>query len=116
MFDAAKNLLSTLRAKLSQSHEAAGQLARFETGPAAHREEFEPFLAAWLANDSALRESLSGLLAPLAPSLKIIQRIGAADHVTGIAADEMTEGRLQVEMDVQEAKDIVGAHVKRIGR
>jgi hypothetical protein len=115
-FDATKKLVTMLKARFTDDPKATEHLARFEADPVLQRDDFSHFLAARLEEDASLRTRATDLLEPLAPQLHIIEKICTAEHVTGIVAEEMSEGTLKVDLDVQEAKHVVGAKVKRIGR
>ena len=46
----------------------------------------------------------------------MVQRIGTAEKATGLVADEITEGSVSVEMEIQKANEITGVNIKKIGR
>ena len=69
-----------------------------------------------LSSDSGLAEELTAALKDLGPQLHIIQVMSEGTNVTGLQADEMTDGQVSVTQEIERGKDVVGAEIKKIGR
>ncbi len=110
-----KSVLGTLRARWSGDEEATETLARFEEKPERYRPVLEDILKEKLSQDVKLAEELAILLNQIGPSLQIIQQMEEGRRVTGLEAEEMTEGKASIRQDIQRGEDVAGAKIRRIG-
>ena len=110
-----KSMVGTLRARWSGDEEATETLARFEEKPERYRPVMEDILKEKLSQDTELAEELATLLNEMGPSLEIVQQMEEGRRVTGLEAEEMTEGKARVRQDIQRGEDVTGARIRRIG-
>jgi hypothetical protein len=114
-YEMAKGVLATLKAKWTGDEEATDVLTRFEEKPERYAPVLEDVLTERFAQDEELAIVLSNLLEQVGPSLEVVQRMEEAQRVTGLEAEEMTEGRARVRQDIGRAEDVTGARIGRIG-
>jgi len=111
----AKDLLDTLKARLAGDEEATENLNRFEEKPQRYQPVMEDILTEKLARDQTLARELETLLKDMGPDLEVIQRMKVGKQVVGLEVDEMVGGRARVEQDIEQAEDVTGARIRRIG-
>ena len=111
----ARQLLDTLKARLAGDKEASDNLARLEEKPDRYRAAVEDILKEKVAQDPSLATELERLLREMGPEMEIIQKIKIGEDVTGLEADELTAGHITVSQEMEEAKKVTGARIKRIG-
>jgi hypothetical protein len=114
-YEMAKGVFATLKAKWTGDEEATDVLTRFEEKPERYAPVLEDVLTERFAQDEELAIVLSNLLEQVGPSLEVVQRMEEAQRVTGLEAEEMTEGRARVRQDIRRAEDVTGARIGRIG-
>src|SRR5215213_11778022 len=115
-YEKVKSMFGTLKARWSGDEEATETLARFEEKPERYRTVLEDILKEKLSQDMKLAEELATLLNEMGPSLEVIQQMEEGRRVTGLEAEEMTEGKARVWQDIQRGEDVTGARIRRIGR
>ena len=49
------------------------------------------------------------------PEVDVFQKVAAARGITGAKVGEMIRGRLHVEQEVQDATDVTGVDIDRLG-
>ena len=108
-------LLGILKIRWSGDKEATDTLAHFEEKPERYQAALKDILEEKLAQDKELAEELRNQLNGMGPELNIIQQMEEGWKVTGLEAEEMTEGRAKVRQDIQRGEDIMGARIRRIG-
>ena len=114
-YEKAKTMLSALRARCTGDKEATDALTRFEEKPERYAPVLEDVLNEKLAEDKELAMVLSTLLNEMGPSLEVVQKMEEGRRVTGLEAEEMTEGRATVNQDIGRGEDVTGARIRRIG-
>jgi hypothetical protein len=114
-FEKVKSLFQTLKAKLTGDKEASEALENFEQKPARYQSVLEQVLSDKLSQDPALAAELEKHLKEMGPELQIIQKMKKGEKVTGLEADEMAGGKAKISQDIEEAKDVIGAKIKKIG-
>jgi hypothetical protein len=114
-FEKAKSLFQTLKAKLTGDKEVSVALENFEQKPARYQSILDEVLREKLSQDPALAADLERHLKEMGSELEIIQNMKVGEKVTGLEADEVTGGRVKINQYFEQAKDVTGAKVKRIG-
>jgi hypothetical protein len=114
-YEKSKNLAETLRKRLLGDEEATDALNRFEEKPQRYESILEDILKEKLSQDEALATEMRKLLAEMGPAIDVIQKIKIGESVVGLEADEMTRGRAKVTQEIDHAKEVIGARIKRIG-
>jgi hypothetical protein len=114
-FEKAKSLFQSLKTKLAGDKEASTVLENFEQKPARYQKILDDVLREKLTQDPALAADLEKHLKEMGPELEIIQKMKVGEKVTGLEADEMTGGGVKINQDIEQAKDVTGAKIKRIG-
>ncbi len=111
----AKGLFEYLKHKFSEDLEAAENLKRFEEKPERYAPIVEDILKEKLSQDKVLAEELEEMLNEMGPDLEIIQRMKIGERITGLEADEVARGKAKVIQDIEQARDVTGAKIKRLG-
>jgi hypothetical protein len=114
-YEKAKSLLGILKIRWSGDKEATDTLTHFEEKPERYQTALKDILDEKLDQDKELAEELRNQLNRMGPELNIIQQMEQGRKVTGLEAEEMTEGRAKVRQDIQRGEDITGARIHRIG-
>ena len=114
-FEKAKNLLAALKTKWTEDQEAKGVLEDFEEDPQRHRLALENCLQATLSQDSDFATQLDTFVREMGPTIAILQRMGSGTRVSGLIADEITSGEVTVAQEIEQADNVTGAKIKRIG-
>jgi hypothetical protein len=110
-----KGLFEYLKRKFSGDLEAAENLKRFEEKPERYAPIVEDILKEKLSQDKVLAEEMDRLLKEMGPGLEIIQRMKIGEKITGLEADEVVSGKAKVIQDLEQARDVTGAKIKRLG-
>lgn len=114
-YDRTRRLLERLRARWAGDAAGAVVLDGFEKEP----ERFEPALEAVLqqslAGDPELREAVAGDVEALGAVITVFQRLGEAQDVTGLDAQEVAGGTVSVTQEIEKGTGITGARIGRIG-
>jgi hypothetical protein len=108
-------VLGTLKTRWAGDEEATETLDRFEERPERYQPVLEDILREKLAQDEELAAELATLLDEMGPSLEVVQKMEEGRRVTGLEAEEMSEGRARVSQDIQSGEDVTGARIRRIG-
>jgi hypothetical protein len=115
-YEKAKAMLTILKERWSEDNEAVDNLTRFEANPKRYEPVLSDILQEKLSTDQDLAARLSQLLQEMdVASLEIIQRIDKAEGVTGLDAEEMTGGSAKVMQEIKDAKNTIGAKIKKLG-
>ena len=112
----AQSLLTTLKTRWKGEKEAAESLANFEEKPERYQSVMEDILKEKLVEDKELATKLAKILKDMGPTLKIIQKMKIGEDVTGVKVKKMTEGKIDVEQDIEEAKNVTGAELEQFGK
>jgi hypothetical protein len=116
VYEKAKQLFAYVKGKLSGNEEASATISLYERNPARHGEALKGILAEELEKDKEFKDEVSRQLEELGPYIHVIQKMEKGEGVKGVDAEEIEEGRINVEQDIKEAKDVTGVSAKRIGR
>lgn len=111
-----EGLAKTLKAKLSGDKKATDIIGYFEEDPESFRPALEKIIQKKVEQDKELAAELDQRLKNIGPDLKIIQKMKEAEEVTGLKAEEMTEGTAEVVQDIEKGKKITGMEISRIGK
>lgn len=109
-------MLARLKSRWSGDGKAAEALAQFEKAPQANEARLEAVLQERLVTDAALSAELAALVDELGPQVHVFQTLKEGENVTGIAADEMTEGTASVTQQIDKGRSVTGVTIKKIGR
>lgn len=112
----AESMLKALRVRLSGDKTATDMLSEFEKDPEGYRPVLEKIIQKKVDQDNDLATELIKLLKDMGPTLKVIQKMKEAEDVTGMEAEEMTEGSVEVVEEFEKAKKIIGVKIGRIGK
>lgn len=117
--DAAKDGATRVVAKIkkwwSADSSASDDLARFEAEPDVYQPVVQARLVKKLTAEPHMQDELAAMMAQVGPQVEVYQKIAAAHGVTGAKVEQMMGGRLQVDQEVQNASDITGVDIKRMG-
>jgi vacuolar-type H+-ATPase subunit I/STV1 len=112
----AKNLLNTLKTRFSGDKIAEWNLDHFEKEPDKYKSTLEDVLKEKLDKDKSLVDELNKLLKDMGPTLKVVQKMKEAEEVTGLEAQEMSEGTAEVAQEFDQGKKITGMKFGSIGK
>lgn len=115
-YDKSKSLLEILKKKFLGDKEATETLTNFQQKPERYKLVLEDILKEKISSDKAFADELQKHLEDIGPQLDVIIKMEDAEKATGINADEMTEGKAKVDMDIKKGKDVIGVRVGRIGK
>jgi hypothetical protein len=114
-YEKTKALFATLKARWEGNDEANSTLANFEKNPERHGQPLKSILEDELAADPGFKAELSRQVTDIGPYLEVIQKMKTAEDVVGLQADEMNRGAVKVNQEIDEARNVKGAEIKRIG-
>jgi hypothetical protein len=114
-YDKSKSLLETLKKRFSGDAFATGNLEHFEKDPETYKKPLENILEEKMAQNKDFADELQKHLKDMGPQVDVIMKMKVGEKIVGLEADEMTGGRAKVDMDIEQAKDVTGARIKRIG-
>ncbi len=115
-YNKAKLFMEKLKARLAGDEEATNNLNLLEKKPQRYENVVESILQEKLNEDKDLAAELEKLLHDFGPELSIIQKMKVGRGVTGLEADEVTGGRVSIEQHIEQAENVIGTRIKRIGR
>lgn len=115
-FAKTKNLLETIKKKWAGDKEATTSLELFEEKPARYESVIENILKEKLEHDNEFAVQLQKILDYMGPEIQIIQKMKVGEKIIGLDADEMPKGRTTVTQEIDQAKDVTGARIKKIGQ
>lgn len=117
--DAAKDTASTVFGKIknwwSDDATASDDLQKFAAEPDMYQPVLEKRLVKKLTEDPAMQAELETLFANAGPQIEVFQSISKAHGITGTTVGEMIRGRIYVRQDINDASDVTGADIKRLG-
>jgi vacuolar-type H+-ATPase subunit I/STV1 len=111
----AKAIFGKLKERWSGDEAARRDLDSFAREPKIYAPVIEARLEQKLAEDSELRAELEQLVSEMGPQIEVVQRIARGEGITGLQADEISRGRVSVQQQVTEGKDVTGASFGKIG-
>lgn len=118
VFDKAQELLSKLKQRWRGDAFAEETVSRFEADPDRYGVYLQDLLVERLGADETLAVDILRCLSEIravGPELRVVQKIRFAERVTGLEADELTAGKVQVEQEMSEATDVTGIRIGRLG-
>jgi hypothetical protein len=113
--DAATSLFAKVKAWFSADDAAADDLRKFEAEPDIYTPVIEARLVKKLTAEPAMQAEFAALLDDLGPQVEVFQTIAEAHGITGAKVDEIIRGRVHVDQRVDNASDVVGVEIKRMG-
>ena len=114
-YDRSKTLLETLKKRFLGDEEATETLENFEQKPQRYKPVLESILTEKLEKDKAFADEIQKLLDDIGPQIEIILKMTDAEKAIGLDSDEMTRGKVKIDMTIDHGKDITGARIKKIG-
>jgi len=113
--DRAQQLLEFIKGQLAGDKTASDNLATFETKPDVYKPVIEDTLKEKLATDPGFARELEQRLKEMGPQLDIILKISDAKNVTGLDADTVAGGKVNVSITSDKGDNVTGARIGRIG-
>jgi len=114
-YEKIQSLIATLKKKWAGDSEASQNLTRFEEKPDRYKLVLEDILKEKVSKDRDLADQLERMLGELGPEIDIIQKMKFGERIVGLDADDMRSGQARVKQEIDEAKDVTAAKIKRIG-
>lgn len=112
-----KNLIRAIKSKLSHDESASEVIKNFEEKPQENQRNMKDILKRELDKDKDLTSELDGILKELEPTLLIIhQKMKEAENVIGADIEEMNEGSVKVDQEMDKGKGVTGVKLKRLGK
>ena len=108
-------LVRQLKAHWSGDKEAVDAVEKFQQKPERYQAVLEDVLTEKLAADPALANDLQTFVEALGPQVKVIQNMTRARHVVGLEAGEFNRGRAEIDQKIDDAENVTGAKLDRIG-
>jgi hypothetical protein len=113
--DNAVGVFAKIKEWWSGDSSASDDLAKFEAEPDIYQPVVQARLVKKLTAEPEKQAELAAMMAQAGPQVEVFQTIAAAHGITGAKVEEMMSGRLNVVQDVQNASDVTGAEIKRMG-
>jgi hypothetical protein len=114
-YEKSKTLLDTLKKRLFKDKEATSALDNFMEKPERYQTVVEDILNEKLRQDDELKNEIEKLLDNMGPEIVIIQKMKIGEHITGLEVDEMHGGKTKVTQEIEQASNVTGAKIRRIG-
>jgi hypothetical protein len=114
-YDHAKKLLTTLKTRWSADPVASDSLSRFEKKPEVHAPALQEIVEERIAADPKLRDEVAQTVKDIGPTLSILIKMTKGEGVTGLEAENVNRGNIDVTLEIQEGKDVHGAKIKNFG-
>jgi hypothetical protein len=114
-YNKARHLFEVLKARFAEDPTASDSLTRFEQKPQTYQPLIEDILKEKILHDKDFAAELARLVEDLGPEITVVQQLKVAENVVGIDAEEMTRGKVTVEQNIDEAKNVTGAKISKIG-
>ena len=114
-YDHAKKLLNTLKTRWAADPVASDSLARFEKKPDVHSPALQEIVEERLKADSELREQVSQTVKDVGRKLAILVKMTKGQDVTGLDAETVTRGDIDVTLDIADGNKVTGAKIKNFG-
>lgn len=113
--DTAAGIFAKIKSWWSGDASASDDLAKFEAEPDIYQPVMQARLLKKLAAEPEMHAELAAMIAQTGPQVEVFQTVAAAHGITGAKVEEMVRGRLYVEQNVQNASDVTGVDIKRMG-
>lgn len=114
-YDQAKKLLGTLKARWSGDAVASDSLTRFEKKPEVHAGTLQEIVEERLTTDATLRSEVEQAVQEVGPKLAILIQMTKGENVTGLEAENVSRGDVDVKLEIGEGKGVTGAKIKNLG-
>ena len=114
----AGELWGKLRAKFDSDPRTKAVLDAFEADPETGSEEFKGAIEEKATSDKPWSDGLAAEVTEIkkrAPGVLVVQRMGQAERLVGVEAGRIKSGKVEVQQDVENAKDVIGVKVDEIG-
>ncbi len=114
VFEKAKYIFATLKAKMSKDSTATDMLERFEQKPDVYQPVVVDILDEKLTEDKALADELVGYLEDIkksGPQVKIVIEMEKAENLVVAKIKKMSKGNLEARANIKEGKDITGVEI-----
>ena len=115
-FDVVKALATRLGAWWIGEPVAAAAVENLAKDPARYGKLLTDLLATDLAKDANFAVELRKLVDALGPSVDVVQKMEIAHGVTGARIGEMVEGKVRVNQDIKNARNVTGVEIDKLGR
>jgi len=119
VFNKVGALFAVLKQHVGGDTAGRDTISRFEESPERYRPFLEDVLKEKLDADEKFRSEVARLLAEIrdaGPDVKIVQKIKKADSATGLEARQLTGGSVSVSQEIEDARNVTGVKIDRIGR
>lgn len=114
-YDGVKALVGRLSAWWSDKPAAKAAAESMAQDPEENAAALAGALEREIGRNPALAADLQALVDKAAPYLGVVQKMKVADGVTGVRIEEFTRGTVSVDQTIDDAKNVIGAHVTRLG-
>ena len=114
-FDKVQALVERLQEWWSGDPVANATAANLATNPKKYSEILSDLLRDRLLRDQQFARDIQGLVDASGPYVEVIQRMEIAEGVTGADIREIVGGHLSVTQEVENAQDVTGVKVDRLG-
>lgn len=114
-YEKTKAFFDYLKKRISANKKATSIMTRFEEEPENYWTKIESILQEEVEQDSVFAIELSNQLKTLEPYIEIIQKMKTGEDVIALEADGMTSGKVYINQEIDDAKGVKGAVVKKIG-
>lgn len=115
VYEKAKKLFAYVKEKLSGNEQAASTINLYEKKPTRYEAALKEILTEEMEKDKEFKDEVSKQLGELGPYIHVIQKMEKGEYVTGVDAEEIKSGRVNVDQDIKEGKSVTGVRVKKIG-
>lgn len=113
--DTAASVFAKVKSWWSGDASASDDLAKFEAEPDIYQPVVQARLLKKLAAEPEMQAELAAMMTQAGPQVEVFQTVAAAHGITGAKIEEMLRGRVYVEQNVQNASDVTGVDIKRLG-
>ena len=114
-YEAVKALVGRLSAWWADKPAAKAAAEDMKRDPEENASILAGALERGIARDPQFESELRELVEKANPHLEVIQKIEIADGVTGAKIDDFLNGKVVVRQEIGDAKNVVGADIKRMG-
>ena len=114
-FEKIKLLWNNIKLRFTSDIDAKDKLNCFESKPDMYRDVLKAILADRMAKYKAFCNELEQLLIDIRPQLKVIQEMKIGEQIVGIDADEISNSKVDVKQKIDDAKDVTGIQVRKLG-
>ena len=115
VYEKSKAVFEALKKRWTGDKEATETLVLFKEKPDRYKAAIEDLLREKLKQDKEFNEYMHKMLNDFEPELEIFQRLKTAENVTGLESEELIKGKVKVSQEIENAKNVTGTKIKRIG-